>query len=280
LQRGKNAFDRGEFGRAADTIRPLLYPEIRVQSEAQIVQARRILGVAYLFEKREKEATEEFRKLLQLVPDYRFDPLLDPPEVVDFFNLVRKGYETELAALESMRSDAERARQRDREECEKVRGGPLVIERRVGRNAFALNFLPFGAGQFQNGQRKKAWAFLTAESVLCAVSVGAFATNLALYGFRPQRTCRYNMGGTACSPENIDHTDEDRSREITRLQVTSGALFFGVVAWGILDAIVHFQPETQLAITEPGSGAKAARTLRLSPSVLDHAVGPGLSFRF
>ena len=155
LQRGKNAFDRGEFARAVEIVRPLLYPDIHLQSDAQIVLAHRILGVSYLFEKDQPEATREFRKLLQLIPDYRFDPLLDPPEVVDFFNNVRKGYEAELSELEARRKAMEQARLRDKETCEKVLAGPTVIERRVGRNSFMVNFIPFGAGQFQNGHRQE-----------------------------------------------------------------------------------------------------------------------------
>jgi hypothetical protein len=127
LQRGKNAYDRGEFKRAVEIVRPLLYPELRLQSEHQIVQAHRILGVSYLFEKQQVEAAGEFRKLLQLSPDYRFDPLLDPPEVVDFFNSVRKDYSEELAHLEAKRKQLERERQRDKEECENLRAGPAVI---------------------------------------------------------------------------------------------------------------------------------------------------------
>ena len=168
LQRGKNAYDRGEFARVVEIVRPLLYPEIRLQSEGLIVQAHRILGVAYLFEKDQTEATHEFRRLLQLMPDYHFDPLLDPPEVVDFFNNVRKGYEAEIGDLEARHKAMEQARQRDKEECDKVRAGPTVIERRVGRNSFTTNFVPFGAGQFQNGHRKKGWAFFISESMLGA----------------------------------------------------------------------------------------------------------------
>ena len=280
LQRGKNAHDRGEFKRAIEIVHPLLYPELRLQSEHQIVQAHRILGVSYLFERKPAQATGEFRKLLQLSPDYRFDSLLDPPEVVDFFNVVRKDYSAELGELEAKRKQAERARQRDKEECEKVRAGPTVVEKRVGRNSFTTNFLPFGAGQFANGHRGKGWAFLTTEAVLGAVSIGALATNLALYGLRPQRPCRYNLGDAVCPAADIDHTDENRSRWLTRVQVASGAAFFAAAAWGIIDAIYYYQPETQLSLAGSADRRLSAGNLRLSPAVMERAIGAGLSFRF
>ncbi|MBN2575779.1 MAG: hypothetical protein JXP73_14530 [Deltaproteobacteria bacterium] len=280
LQRGKIAFDRGEFGRVVEIVRPLLYPELRLQSESQIVLAHRILGVSYLFEKQGPEAAGEFRKLLQISPEYRFDPRLDPPEVVDFFDGVRREYSTELAILEAERKQAERERQRYREECEKLRAGPTVIERRVGRNSFTVSFLPFGAGQFQNGHRKKGWAFLTAEVLLGAVSVGALATNLAVYGLRPQRGCRYDVGNAACPPEAIDHTDENRSRLLTQVQMVSGAAFFAVVAWGILDAVYYYHPETLLSPAPSAQRPAATSSLRFSPLLAEHAIGTGLSFRF
>jgi len=251
-----------------------------LQTDPQLVQARRILGVSYLFEKRQADARVEFHKLLQLVPDYRFDPLLDPPEVVDFFNNVRKQYGAELARLEAKRKELERAKQRNREECEKALAGPLVIERRVGRNSYAVNFLPFGAGQFQNGHRRKGWAFLTAESILAAASIGAFATNLAVYGLRPERRCRYDMGDAACPPEAIDRTEEKRSRWLLRAQVGSGAAFFAVVAWGILDAIYYYRPETQLSLADVPKPSGARSEWRILPLVTDRTIGTGLHFRF
>ena len=280
LQRGKNAFDRGEFKRVVEIVRPLLYPDLRLQSESKIVLAHRILGVSYLFEKQEPEAAVEFRKLLQLSPEYRFDPRLDPPEVVDFFDGVRKEYGAELALLEAERKQAERERERYREECEKLRAGPTVIERRFGRNSFTISFLPFGAGQFQNGHRKKGWAFLTTEVLLAAVSVGALATNLGVYGLHPQRKCRYDVGNGTCPPEAIDHTEENRSRSLTQVQVASGAAFFAVVAWGILDAVYYFHPETRLSLASSARRPAANSSLRFSPLLMDRGIGTGLAFRF
>ena len=276
LRRGKNSFDRGESGRAIEILRPLLYPEIRLESEGQIVQAYRMLGVAELFQGQSDAAAQEFRKLLQVRPTYRFDPLLDPPQVVDLFNGVLRAHEAEVASLEAKQREAARARQRDREQCEKLRAGPAVIEKRFGRNSFAINFVPFGAGQFQNGQRGKGWAFLAAQAGLATISVGAFAANFALYGAQPKRRCRYDTGAIPCPPGAIDHTDENRSRWLLRSQVASGAAFFVAVAWGIADALTYYRPETPL---EP-PGQPTARVPRLLPVLAGDALGPGLYFRF
>ena len=278
LRRGKNAFDRGEYDRAIEILRPLLYPEIRLESEGQIVQAYRMLGVAELFQGHNEAAADEFRKLLQVRPSYRFDPLLDPPLVVDLFNGVLHSHESELATLEAKQREAALARQREREQCEKLRAGPSVIEQRFARNSFLINFVPFGAGQFQNGQRGRGWAFLAAEVTLAAVSVAAFSTNFALYGARPTRGCRYDTRATPCLPGDIDHTDEDRSRWLLRTQVASGAAFFVAVAWGVADALYHYRPETPLAPS--GQPTAKSSVPRLLPVLAGDTLGPGLYFRF
>src|SRR4051812_35532933 len=163
-----------------------------------------MLGVAHLFEKQNQRASQQFRKLLQLRPDYRFDQLLDPPQVVDYFNSVLKEYEGELAKISTRRRQAELEERRKNEALERARNGPSVIEKRYLQNSFSLNFVPFGVGQFQNGQRRKGWGFLLTESVLASVSVGALTANFATYGFRPKRAClpqpNIEVGGP-CKPD-------------------------------------------------------------------------------
>jgi hypothetical protein len=57
-------------------------------------------------------------------------------------------------------------------------------------------------------------------------------------------------------------------------------MFLGAVAWGVIDAICFFKPETQLTLYDAQKRSTIAGTLRLSPTVIDRSVGPGLSFRF
>ena len=220
FNRGKAAYERAEYSRAIEVLRPLLYPELRLETEGQVVAAHRMLGIAHLFEKQNALAAQEFRKLLQMRPDYRFDALLDPPQVVDFFNGVLRDYEGELSQIEARRKQAELEERQRREAYERAKHGPTVIERRMVRNSFTVNFIPFGAGQFQNGQRKKGWGFLISETTLGAVSVGAFATNFAVYGFRPKRTCMQDP--TMASTEPCKDPNQKRSETLTTVQLVSG----------------------------------------------------------
>jgi hypothetical protein len=225
------------------------------------VQARRMLGVAYLFENKPDDARREFRKLIELRPDYRFDPLLDPQRVVDFFNGVVKEEESTIAEAEKLRREREkRIADERRRAAERLRMPATVV--RYERHSFAVNFVPFGAGQFQNGQRRKGWLFLGAEAVLGAVSVGAFATNLGLYGLAPHRKCNDSQSmGSECQPGSIDHGQEDTSRALLGVQVVSGGLFWAVAIWGVIDAIYYHQPEVPLPDGTKVSRAPAPASL-------------------
>jgi tetratricopeptide (TPR) repeat protein len=277
FERGRTAFLRGEYERAVTIIYPLVYPELRLESEAEALQAHRMLGVSYLFEGKQAEARGEFRKLLELSPDYRFDPLLDPSRVVEFFNAIVREQQAQLGDIE--------ARLKKRED-ELSRHHGEVLERRVERRSYAVNFIPFGAGQFQNQQRGKAWAFLGVEAALASVSLGAFVYNFAKYGARPGKPC-LDMptpvaSGAAfeCPPSRVDHSGENASRSLMHLQVASGAAFFAVALWGAIDALHYFKSDVSLGETYVPATSPPQGAWRLVPTVGPVAQGASLSYTF
>jgi tetratricopeptide (TPR) repeat protein len=262
FDRGRTAFARAEYQRAIEILHPLLYPEVLLDSEGEIVQAHRWLGVSYLFENRPEEARREFHKLLALRPEFRFDPLFDPQRVVDFFNGVLKETQTEIAEMDARRRKREQELAARRERDAKLAVQPPVVLR-YERHSNVINFIPFGAGQFQNNQPGKGWAFLTVEAALAAVSVGALATNLALYGLEPRRKCLVMQTEGSCPL--IDHSEETNSRRLTQLQVVSGGLFFAVAIWGVIDALRNYQRIVPIADTPPTPSGGTAR-LMLGPT--------------
>jgi len=270
FDRGRTAFGRAEYKRAIDLLHPLLYPEVLLDSEGEVVQAHRILGVSYLFTGRGEEANREFHKLLELRPDYRFDPLLDPQQVVDAFNAVVKEEETEIVAIEARR------KRRDQEIAARLQREarlhpPATTIVRYERHSYLLNFVPFGAGQFQNGQRRKGWLFFGVETALAAISVGAFTSNFALYGANPHRKCLQPVDPTdACPNGAIDHSQEDTSRTLLRVQVISGGLFFAAAIWGVVDAVRHYQRD--VLMTEPAAPPSAGVQVGLTPFGLSAAL--------
>jgi hypothetical protein len=284
FSRGRTAFNRGEYARAIELLRPLLYPEARLESEGEIASAHRMLGVAHLYERQNTEAADEFRKLLQLRPDYRMDRLLDPPMVVDFFNNVLKEQETELADLERKRRQAQ---EDERRRLDALRAGPTFVVRNYDRHSLMVSFVPFGAGQFQNGDRSKGWFFLGTEVALAAVSVGAMASNYAIYGARPLLRCEPSAEAEAglCPAGFKESPERARSELLKKVQVASGVLFFATAIWGVTDAVLNYQPRVLIPDDEPPPRRRAAAAsgpggLRLALTWMGDGPGGGLAFRF
>jgi hypothetical protein len=276
FDRGRTAFLRGEYERAVTLLYPLLYPDLRLETENEALQAHRMLGVAYLFVNKPAEARIEFRKLLELSPDFQFDPLLDPPRVVEFFNAIVREQREQLGDIE--------ARLKKREEQRNRHVGEILI-RRVEQRSFAVSFIPFGAGQFQNQQRTKGWIFFGVEAGLAAISVGAFVTNFATYGTSHDRGCRVMRTEKGCPAESVDHTGENASRDLLRLQVASGLAFAGVAIWGVVDAVRNFRAEVPLGDTYVPANALPPPKVppsawRLTPLLSPVAQGGALTFTF
>jgi hypothetical protein len=271
FDRGRTAFERAEYKRAIEILSPLLYPEMLLDSEGEVVQAHKMLSVAYLFENKPDEARREFLELLRQRPSFRFDPLLDSQRVVTFFDAVLKEHQAEVARFKKLKDerDAAIAAQNQRT-LKRLQAPPTIV--RYERHSLAVAMIPFGAGQFQNGERRKGWWFFGAETVLAAASLGAFVTNFALYGVSPEKGClaQDNPDGVLCPESFIDHSQEETSRLLTRIQVGAGAAFWAVAIWGVIDAVRNFKQEVPLV---DGNGVRAVTPaepdnfrLTLSPS--------------
>ncbi len=56
-----------------------------------------------------------------------------------------------------------------------------------------------------------------------------------------------------CPPDQIDHSQENTSRDLLRVQLVSGGLFFAAAIWGVIDALRHYQRDV-LVPTAPAAG--------------------------
>jgi hypothetical protein len=106
---------------------------------------------------------------------------------------------------------------------------------------YAFNFVPFGAGQLENGQRGKALAFALAEVATAATSAGIYVHLEHQY------------------PDGLVPVAEvGHARTLQQLEVGSGVAFFGLVGWGVIDAITHWHPAVEIAPAPVAGGAGVA----------------------
>ena len=258
----KRARDRYEFGAYADAagaIREMLSrsPDL---PEPVAIEAWRILGLAEYQLGDKRAAREAFVHLLSIDPDQTLDPFLVPPPVVEFFDNVRVQAEPELAPLRERKKQlkeqerlADEARRRLLAE-EQIRSGPpskiLVVQEHI----YMLNFLPFGVGQFQNGDTTKGIIIAVSQVVLGAVNLGAIFAHNAI-AQDSSRRCSVSTP-TNCSNPPIPDSDRALLQSIDVVKYVSAGLFWGVYAYGVADSLIHYVPRIETEITPSKAAIK------------------------
>ncbi|HEX8953717.1 MAG TPA: hypothetical protein VF945_17790, partial [Polyangia bacterium] len=106
------------------------------------------------------------------------------------------------------------------------------VDRVVEKHSRLIGFIPFGAGQAQNGQTGKAIAFGVSEGALAITSVVAYFTLQYRYPVNP-----------STGHQQFPASDQSTATALITLQLAAGAAFWATLAWGILDAQLLFKRE-------------------------------------
>jgi len=252
----ERAYQQGQYRKVVRLLRPLLYPTNRLSSQDKQIKAHKMLGIAQVFEKNQAEAEQSFLAILAERPSYRLDPLIDPPAAVELFESVTRRNAEELERI--ARQQREQQLRELREQQKRDAAAQVSVERIVTQHPYWINFLPFGAGQFQNGHRRKGFTLLVAQALLGTLSLGSALALRVTY------------------PDNRPPSDElSTARTVNIMTVVSGGLFWGLVFYGILDALYYHTPRTVETHTlVPKS------KVTLMPAPQPSGGGIGLSVRF
>jgi tetratricopeptide (TPR) repeat protein len=255
LKRAKDRFEFGAYADAAGTLRQYLATEPAL-SDDQAVDAYRMLGISEFHLGDQPQARAAFVNLLSFDPDFALDAFLVPPAIVDFFDKVKKEHEPALAPLRERRREL-REQQRLADEAKRrllaeelARTGPATKLVRVQERVYLFNWMPLGAGQFQNGEKAKGTAIAAGQVVAGLVNLGAIFFHSQLSDDR-SRLCTSSQPGCTRPP----YSDSDRRLlgRIEAVKYVSAGLFWGLYGYGVWDAHRHFVP---LVETEIGPGGK------------------------
>lgn len=207
----ENAFAFGDFPRTIGALEDWLLPAPRQGiSDETAIEGYTWMGVSAYFLDDERFAERAFVAGLRLSGRMQLDPLVFPPEVLQFFAEVRERW-------------AERLDLDDRDDDNVV-----FIESRVEQHSLLVSMLPFGYGMFVNGQNEWGITYAILESSLLAVSAGLFWANFA------ERSA-------SDDPENpLGYPDPERAELRRRIHIGTGAAFLGLVAINIVHgALIH-----------------------------------------
>jgi hypothetical protein len=232
LEKAHNAYVAHKYEDAENRLRALLDGKNGPLTDPDnVADARMYLGAVLLAEGKKDEASRVFEQLLLEKPDYEPDPLRVSLAAIDLLLDARARLRDKLAALQRAKVEAERQKAAARLALlEKLAGEETVVE----LHSRWIALVPFGAGQFQNGQDVLGGAFLGLELALGLGSgIGA---GLTLYDASQARAA-------------LQRNDPTASAYQSRAQVAAlvGDSFVGAfllsAAIGILHAELTFVPQ-------------------------------------
>jgi tetratricopeptide (TPR) repeat protein len=209
-------FRAGECTSVIALVYPLLFPNPALATEAELSEAYVMLGVCYFETDELDEAEKWFEEALIINPELDLDPEVYSRKVISFFRKLK----------DAIRDKLEKAEQ-DRKLAAYKNALASLRQVNVERHPYWMNFIPFGAGQFQNGESGKGKFFAISEAALGGTSLVAFGILSVQYGW-PRH--------------DIPRDDVDLAANLQRVQVGTGIAFSIIYIWGVVDALVHYQP--------------------------------------
>ncbi len=222
LDRGRDSFKRGDWQSAIEVINTLLYPELQLARKEQVVEAHILLGAAFYQTGNRERAREEFQRALEIEPEQSIGSRLYPEGAIRLFEETK----TDLRIAKEREDEKRRVAQR-LEEIEAYKKSLIVYE----THPYYVNFVPFGAGQFQNRQRGKGIMFAVTQGVTGGISAGIFLYLASKYGL-VSSSVPFDEGRTV--------------RNLQGIEIATGAAFLGFYAWSVLDALAHYKPRQRV----------------------------------
>lgn len=243
LEKAHNAYVSHQYDEAESRLRALLDPLTgSLKDPDSVADARMYLGATLVAEKKADEAATVFATLLSDKPDYQPDALRVSLDAIDAFTDARAKNRDKLAAIqadrvrkaqeEKARAEAERQRQVARlAMLEKLASTEVVTT----QNSRLIALIPFGAGQFQNGQTGLAWTLLVSEGLL---AVGSGIGAAVSYYNIGQRDGSYANNSTAVAAQ---YNQRAQTAAVAGDLLAGG--FFLVALAGVIHAEVTFVPD-------------------------------------
>lgn len=221
LDRARQSFRQHDYDAAMKLATFLLYPDEKLALPGDLVEAHVILGASNFETGHRAEAKTEFEKALQIQPDKSLTDLLFSEGAIRLFDETKADIEARAERDAQLRKLAD-----ERERIRRYKESLVIVERR----SFGVNFVPFGAGQFQNKQRVRGVLFAAGEGLTGGISVGVFLYLASKYGLNAPVPVREGPG----------------VRRLQQVEIGTGIAFFALYAWGVVDSLLHYKPRVQI----------------------------------
>jgi hypothetical protein len=248
LDRARSFYQIGSYDQCAEAYAQLLPDDQPPTPRAAALEQARTTYAACLLALGKREAADrQLRAAMKQNPLMASpDPIVFPAQVRDLFFQVKSDFLEEV-----QRAQDEQLREARLQEEAKARRALLERQRvqalerlarqetLIHRNQRWIAALPFGVGQFQNGQNVLGALFLTTEGALLAATIGGAAWQLRIHSDA-------KGGRDVQDPDAINGT----LTLAHNVELWAGAGFFLLAGIGILEAQLNFSEEVSLGTRE------------------------------
>lgn len=238
FEEAESTFRYQDYRKAVQLYEALLTTGAPTTDPERVFVIREHLGASRWFLKDIDGAEKEFTALLLAAPTAQLNSFYYPPELVVFFNNLRD----RLIGQGVLKLDTEKepVKNDDKPPIVAVKTIETVT---IEKNPLITAFIPFGVGQFQNGDTTAGIVFLTAETLALASTIGAYFLIL----------------------ENRNNPDVARDYEVA-FWVSEG-VFIGLIAAGIIEAVVNHRAESPPKIERRTVVDPPAPVTNVQPSI-------------
>jgi len=274
LERGMNSYDSGRYAEGVERFQQMLDPGSKnaLTEQALVERARAYYAACLIALGRAAEANEQIEKIIREDPFYTPDPVVFPGKVLDRFTDIKARMKGEIEQAERARSEAERAARLKQEKAREEQRAYLMALEKLAADESVVTVhsrwvaaVPFGVGQFQNGQTELGFAFLVSESLTLGASVVAHAIHDSLVADY------VNTLADAQGKATIDTAKSESDRRLlVNISAFSSAAFALLVVGGVAQAELSYVPEVREHRKRPVPAPPA-----VTPSV--SLEGPGVS---
>jgi hypothetical protein len=240
FQAARDAYEAGDYARVVELLEPLAGGEVPgevvvISDPILMRESRKYLGAAYVLTGDTRRGRAQLEALLRAEGEdferYRLDPAAFPSAVHRVFDQVRSELVAEAAAAEAVR-------ERDRQQRAQERRDAMLTLVQMAQeptvevqNDPLLAWVPFGAGQFQNGNDGLGLFFAIGEGISLAGNVALAATWLPLY-------TQYEASLRFEAPE----VSQSLLVGLWATNLVLGIVFVVLAVAGIIEAHVDFVP--------------------------------------
>ncbi len=217
----RSAFASGDFEKALPLLTFLLYPQPKLSSASDLEEAHVLLGICHYETGNDDDARRELETALFLNPTLELSPAIFSPRARKFLAELKAQVEKSDKENREIKALAD-----ERDALRERLANTVIVEKRP----YYINFVPFGAGQFQNGHRRTGLIFFTSQLALGGTSATLFSYQVVKYG----------IGGSV-PPDELK-----RVNNIRKTQVVTGAACLVSMAAGIVHALIHHESEVVL----------------------------------